>query len=285
MEMFKTGDMVVRQSYGGDILFIVDDVLFNPPRALLQGVNLRLKADSPLTDLEKVSIPHRHPQSKKLSEPYKKLIREIISKRFLSQKPYWPQDYYSTDYAQSIPGKVLHVDGSMHYLTQCLKLYQELNVPVIGEHVSEQDQPTQIKPLLERVQPDILIITGHDGLLRKQSDRDFLRHYRSSSLYAKTIKQARLYEPDKDSLVIIAGGCQSYFEALIDAGANFASSPRRVMIHCFDPVLVAERVAYTSFDSTINIKEVLTYTISGIDGIGGIQTKGKHRYRIPRTNQ
>lgn len=34
-------------------------------------------------------------------------------------------------------------------------------------------------------------------------------------------------------LVIFAGACQSYFEAIISAGANFASSPARILIDFF----------------------------------------------------
>ena len=54
---------------------------------------------------------------------------------------------------------------------------------------------------------------------------------RNSRHFIKTIKEARRYdEENKKDLVIFAGACQSYFEALISADANFASSPARIFI-------------------------------------------------------
>lgn len=42
--------------------------------------------------------------------------------------------------------------------------------------------------------------------------------------------------------VIFAGAYQSRYKTLIDARANFASSPRRVFIRIFDPVLVIKKL-------------------------------------------
>jgi len=90
-------------------------------------------------------------------------------------------------------------------------------------------------------------------------------------------------ENDLDALVIFAGGCQSHFEALLAAGANFASSPRRVMIHTFDPVFVAQMIAYTPINQTVDVLEVAKRTITGIEGIGGIETRGGYRRGMPGT--
>jgi spore coat assembly protein len=84
-----------------------------------------------------------------------------------------------------------------------------------------------------------------------------------------------------DDLVIFAGACQSHYEALLAAGANFASSPQRVMIHAYDPVFVVEKIAYTSIFDPISIREVITDTITGFSGIGGVETRGKFRLGLP----
>ena len=47
------------------------------------------------------------------------------------------------------------------------------------------------------------------------------------------MKEARKFEKDLDSLVIFAGACQSMM-MLIEAGANYASAPYRVLIHALD---------------------------------------------------
>ena len=56
------------------------------------------------------------------------------------------------------------------------------------------------------------------------------------------------YEPDMDRLVIFAGACQSFYEKILEAGANFASSPGRTLIHAMDPVIISQKVATTPID-------------------------------------
>jgi spore coat assembly protein len=119
--------------------------------------------------------------------------------------------------------------------------------------------------------------------LKKKADLSKLDSYRNSRHFVEAVKQARQYERDKDGLVVIAGACQSHFEALIQAGANFASSPQRKMIHALDPVFIAEKVANTSFRDTINILDMLKQTVTGIDGIGGLESRGKMRLGLPKT--
>lgn len=279
MDIIHVGDVVTRKSYNEDILFYVLDLYYEKgeAHANLVGVNVRLRADSPVIDLiiqDYRGSPSSTSELKTVANQIviqqKKLLSEITM-RNLTDQPF-----------MVMPGKVLHIDGEEHYLAQCMALYNNLNVPVIGLHVPEVDQPHEIRKLLETYRPDILVITGHDGLLRKQSSQDRLINYRASPYFVETVKDARLYEPDRDSLVIIAGACQSHFEALIEAGANFASSPQRVMIHCYDPVLIAEKIAFTSFTQVIDIRSFFHSTISGSDGIGGLETKGKQRYGYPK---
>ena len=85
-----------------------------------------------------------------------------------------------------------------------------------------------------------------------------------------------------DDLVILAGACQSHYEAILDAGANFASSPKRVLIHAFDPVFVAEKIAYTSIHELVLLQDIIESTITGFDGVGGFETSGKHRLGVPK---
>ncbi|NLP18108.1 MAG: sporulation peptidase YabG, partial [Firmicutes bacterium] len=70
---------------------------------------------------------------------------------------------------------------------------------------------------------------------------------------------------------------------LIKAGANFASSPQRVLIHCLDPVLLSEKVAYTPIGQTLAIADALQATITGLSGVGGVETRGKYRLGFPKS--
>ncbi|MDF2719582.1 MAG: sporulation peptidase YabG, partial [Paenibacillus sp.] len=45
----KQGELVVRKSYGGDVIFKIDAI--EVKRAVLKGVDFRLLADSPVSDL------------------------------------------------------------------------------------------------------------------------------------------------------------------------------------------------------------------------------------------
>ena len=76
-------------------------------------------------------------------------------------------------------------------------------------------------------------------------------------------------------VIIIAGACGSNFEALIANGANFASSPKRINIHTYDPAVIAIKCATTSCNKTINFESVLKYIENGRSAYGGIETKGK----------
>ena len=47
--------------------------------------------------------------------------------------------------------------------------------------------------------------------------------------------------------------------------------------------LVCERVAYTRIDEIVSIKDVIENTITGIKGVGGLQTRGKYREGYPKS--
>ena len=57
----------------------------------------------------------------------------------------------------------------------------------------------------------------------------------------------------------------------------------RIFIHAYDPVFIAEKVAYTPINKTLDINEAITATVTGIEGVGGIETRGKFRLGLPKT--
>ncbi len=141
--------------------------------------------------------------------------------------------------------------------------------------------PEQIGSLIEMVKPDIIVVTGHDAYLKSKGNMRDIRSYRNTKYFAECVRIARNYTWHRDDLVIFAGACQSHFETLIKAGANFASSPERVNIHALDPVYIASRVSLTSFRDHIHLSDVLRNTITGEKGLGGIETKGVMRRGMP----
>src|SRR5690625_6171078 len=91
---------------------------------------------------------------------------------------------------------------------------------VHGLHIREQEMAHEIGTLLEKIQPDIVVLTGHDAYLANKGDKKDLRAYRHSKYFQEAVRNARDVVPYVDDLVIFAGACQSHFESLIRAGAN-----------------------------------------------------------------
>ena len=131
-----------------------------------------------------------------------------------------------------IPGKILHLDGDRHYSQKAFKYYQEIGITAIVKNIPENIQPVMVYKLLSYYKPDILVI--------------------------------------KSDLVIFAGACESYFEALMQAGANFASSPDRILIDILDPLIVAKEVAITDSFKYINMNDIEGKLRDGRRGVGGI---------------
>ena len=171
-----------------------------------------------------------------------------------------------------LPGKILHIDGDQKYLDKCIDLYDEVGVYAYGVKLKESQMSIEIIKYLDIVNPDVIVITGHD--LFNNGDVKEIENYTNSKYYIETVKEIR--KRDK-SVVIIAGACQSNFEALIASGANFASSPARINIHTFDPAVIAIRVATTSFLKVVEFDDILKYIENGKRAFNGVETLGKMR--------
>ena len=252
---FREGDLVTRISHNHDIVFKIVSV--EGTVAFLKGVDLRLYADSALSDLVKASVPVDSDQ-----QILEKNLRELQMDR--------SQYFY-------LPGKILHIDGDSDYLKRCMKFYREMSVKANGLTISEIDMPYKIYGLLQEFQPDIVVITGHDAYLKKNRG-----DYQNSLNFIETVKEARKYEKSQDKLIIIAGACQSNYEELIKAGANFASSPKRINIHALDPAIIASSVGLSDKNKPIDLIDILNKTKYGHDGIGGIITNGMMYVGYPR---
>ena len=155
-----------------------------------------------------------------------------------------------------------------------METYKNYSLSAEGYFIKEKDMPKYVESLINKHQPDILVITGHDALIKGTNIND-INNYKNSKYFVETLKIARRVVKSKNDLVIIAGACQSYYEALIEEGANFASSPKRKNIHLLDPIIVASFIATTPISQEIDYQKVLNATYS--KQIGGIETKGLAR--------
>lgn len=291
----KIGDIVVRKSYNKDIKFKVVDIKEheNKKRYILKGKSIRIIADAFEDDLEVIN-------NTSSNEKASNLIKEKIKQAYSNKKNLkFRNDSESLKLEQSKArdvrvvkkkafnfgksGSVLHIDGDFDYLCKCMEVYEELLINAHGECVEESKQPDVILDLVKFYRSDIVVLTGHDSMSKNIYDYMDLNFYKNSKYFVESVKKLRRYEKNLDNLVIFAGACQSCYELLIEAGANFATSPKRVLVHCLDPVLVCSKVFNTSIDKTVRIDELLNETITGFNGIGGIQTRGKYREGFPKS--
>lgn len=279
---------MVRKSYDKDVTFKVVGIEEEDgeKKYILKGINIRIIADSKEDDLQVVEDDFLGKADKILNRKVMHAINNSISLRgeMLARESNNSRPLSSKDNLMfGRPGRILHVDGDSEYMETCLKVYKQLNLEAIGKAIPECEQPKVIVDLVKEIKPDIVVLTGHDSVLKRTNDYLDLNCYRNSKYYIESVKALREYNSSYDDLVIFAGACQSCYECLLDYGANFASSPSRVLIHCLDPVFICEKIAYTKIDEVVSIKDVIDSTITGIKGIGGLQTRGKYREGYPKS--
>ena len=259
---FSIGEYVTRKSYDNDIIFQIIDIsgkIFK-----LQGVNVRLLADAYIDDIVLVDFNNNNSDDDEI-------IRRNVKELNIDRSNY----FY-------IPGKILHIDGDRKYLDRCMKFYNNIGINANGIALKESSISSKIGDLYNEYRPDIVVITGHDAYFSKKNDIENLNNYQNNKNFISEIKEIRKIEKSQDKLIIIAGACQSNYEELIKAGANFASSPKRINIHALDPAIIASSIAFSDKNQNIDLIKILEKTKYGSDGIGGIITNGTMYVGFPR---
>ena len=263
MKKIKKGDIVGRISYNKDIFFVVKNIE-NKQNVILEGLFERILADSSIEDLELISR------------------EEIEKKEKIKENKLKVQENRTK--IKKVTGKILHLDGDKRYSEKSMQYYNQIGIKAIVKSIPEYKQPMYIYKLLDLYKPDILVITGHDGMIRKNTGYFDIYNYKNSKYFIQSIKEARRYEKEKNkNLVIFAGACQSFFEALINAGANFASSPARILIDIMDPLIVAKTVAKADEFKFITIDDIENELRDGKKGIGGIGARRNKSLGITRS--
>lgn len=270
MNRIKKGSIVTKVSDNRNVLFKVEKILKSSKNeeALLKGLFVRIIERIALKDLRVVD----RKEVNKYIEDTNKLLEKRIYKRRNRQ-----------DLKQIKTGSILHIDGDRRYTEKSYRYYKKLGLNSIVKFVPEEKQELYINHLLSKYKPDILVITGHDGMIRKGKCFNDLYNYINSKYFINTVRKAREWDTKKE-LVIFAGACQSYYEALMSAGANFASSPARVLIDFADPLIVAEKIATTDSNYYVSINDIANDLRDGKDGIGGVGAKGKSK-KLQSCNQ
>ena len=289
MRKVKKGDIVGRKSYGKDILFTVEKIINrknDKPVAILKGLIIRIEADAELDDLIIMESNQIQNNMRSLENRLENKIKKNTKEENTLSKITLVRSMLKREDRGEENGKILHLDGDKRYSEKSARYYKKLNLNAIVRNVPENRQEYVVYDLLNRYQPDILVITGHDGMIKNGTGYNDIYNYRNSKYFINTVKEAKRWvNQTRKDLVIFAGACQSYYEALVAAGANFASSPARVLIDFMDPLIVAEKVATTEDYKYITINDIASELRDGTKGINGIGARGKRYKRVKNINK
>lgn len=246
-------DKVVVKKDIKKIIYVIESITFD--KAYIKGLNYRIMRIVYLDDIRIATDEEVKSENTKTDKYFFRLNN--IKKR---------------DSRKYILGRILHIDGDKLYLNKCLELYKTVGVFAYGVCIKEENMADEIEKLVMDLDPDVVVITGHD-VYNNNGVKD-LENYNNTNNFIKAVRKIRKLRSKYDC-VIIAGACQSNFEALVAAGADFASSPKRINIHTFDPAVIAIKVASTSFTKVVNLDDALRFIENGKDAYGGVETLGK----------
>lgn len=223
---------------------------------LLKGINYRRIITAKKEDIVKVS----NEEMKQLSENDRKYYNNVIAKTRGNKNNKY------------ILGTVLHIDADEEYLQKSVKLYKEIGIYCYPILCKETDIVNKVISFPDNFIPDVIVITGHD-YYSGNSKKD-LNSYTNSKYYIDAVKSVKR---KFNNSIIIAGACQSNFESLIANGAHFASSPKRINVHVYDPAIIAINVCTTSFKNIVNFDKMEKNIINLHDAFGGVEVYGKMR--------
>lgn len=279
-EKMKENDLVIIKGEKDSLIYKIINIKEN--LTTIKGLYHRIIKYENLNNLE--LAPKNHVKKEKEKNDIKNICEKIQGCQNLSAKTSFRLDNefcektnrkitnnkYRNANKKYLVGKILHIDGDNEYLEKCLELYNKMGIYSYGKCIKEEEMPQRIKNLLLDIHPDVVVITGHD--LYNNKGIKNIDNYLNSKYFIATVKEIR--NVLNDSCVIIAGACQSNYDALIASGANYASSPRRINVHTFDPAIIAIKTATTSFLRLVD-DDMFKYIENGKNAYGGVQTFGK----------
>lgn len=149
MKKIKKGDIVARISYHKDVIFVVDLVIDNKI-AILTGITTRLKADSPVEDLEAIN-------KKEIDNIYRNIDEKIDRK--VNTKEILKGSFLKRSDKIIYTGKILHLDGDRKYSEKSNLYYKKMGLKAIVKNIPESTQVNVANMLIDRYNPDILVVT------------------------------------------------------------------------------------------------------------------------------
>jgi len=171
MDSVKVGDYVARKSHGKDLVFkVIRKIKLSNKKeiAILKGITVRVEADAPVEDLCII-------ESKEIKKIIKALDNNILEKIKKDKAVIDNKRKKEIIYT----GRILHLDGDKKYSEKSIKYYKKMGLNAVVKNINENKQPQVIYKLLQYYMPDILVITGHDEIIKKETKFNDIYNYRN----------------------------------------------------------------------------------------------------------
>jgi len=101
-------------------------------------------------------------------------------------------------------GRILHLDGDRKYSEKSSRFYKKLGLNAIVKNIPEYKQAQVVVSLLDRYKPDILVITGHDAMLKNGTNYNNIYNYRNSKYFINAVIEARKWGANSNKLAVFA---------------------------------------------------------------------------------
>lgn len=159
MEKIKKGDIVARKSHNCDILFSVENILRSSCSikvAILKGITIRIVADAYIEDLVLLDTKEIDANLRSLDVKIEDRINSLLKKGKEKVKD------KERNFDNIKAGKILHLDGDKLYSEKSARYYKKIGLNAIVKNIPENKQHLLVKDYINKYDPDILILTGHD---------------------------------------------------------------------------------------------------------------------------
>lgn len=171
MEKFKKGDIVARRSHNQDILFSIENILKSSSGiqiAILKGITIRIVADAYIDDLVLLDTKKIDASLRSLEFRIEDRINNLLKKRREKVKD------KDRSFEDIKAGRILHLDGDKFYSEKSARYYKKVGLSAVVINIPENKQHLLVREYINKYNPDILVLTGHD---RYDKSRNKVRRY------------------------------------------------------------------------------------------------------------
>ena len=159
MEKIKRGDIVARKSHNKDILYSVENILKSSNGiqiAVLKGITIRIVTDAYIDDLVLLDTKEVDDSLRSLDIKIEDRINSLLKKGKTKVKD------KERNFENIKAGKILHLDGDKLYSEKSARYYKKVGLNAVVKNIPENKQHLLVKDYINKYNPDVLVLTGHD---------------------------------------------------------------------------------------------------------------------------